>query len=385
MAATPAAGRPGVAGARRVVIKLGTRVLTHDDGRLALARLFGVVEAAAALTRAGREVLIVSSGAVGLGRDVLALKGKVWLDLATRQTCAAVGQLRLMSLYEEGFSRLGLVCAQVLLTEGDFDERGRYLNLQRALTSMLRRGVVPVINENDVVATDELAFVDEAGARQVFGDNDRLSALVASKLDADLLVLLTDVPGVYDRDPRGDPDARLLERVDDPDALGDAAGESASGAGKGGMRSKVAAASVAARAGCHAVIASGREPGAVERVAAGAAVGTWFPARAEGLDGRRRWIAFATAARGTLHLDAGAVAALRERGASLLAPGVTRVEGSFRSGEVVELVGPDGALVGRGMVGCPAERARAWCGGDAPRAARNRDALVHREHIVLEP
>lgn len=374
------AARPEVAAAERVVLKLGTRVLTHDDGRLALARLFAIVEEAANLVRAGREVLVVSSGAVGLGQAALGLEAPP-VELEERQACAAVGQTRLMGLYSEGFSRLGVVCGQVLLTQGDFDDRARYLNLRSTLQTMVRRGVVPVINENDAVSTEELAFV-EGESRPVFGDNDRLSALVATKLDAQLLVLLTDVRGVYEGDPRADPDAALVPRVDDPDAVKGL--DAAPGAsGRGGIKSKVASAGMAARAGCHAVIASGREPGALARVLAGQVEGTWFPARGD-LGARRRWIAYATAPRATLHLDAGAVRALRDRGASLLAPGVARIEGEFERGDVVELRDPEGKLVGRGMVFCDAAAARRWCGGERPEGVRNHHALVHRDHLVLE-
>jgi len=373
--------RPGVAEARRVVLKVGTKVLAHDDGRLALSRLFSVVEAAAALWRAGREVLLVSSGAVGLGRDALGLE-RMPDELCDRQACAAVGQTRLMGLYDSGFSRLGLPCGQVLLAESDFDDRVRYLNLRSTLATLLRRGVVPVINENDAVSTVELAYVE--GERQrIFGDNDRLSALVATKLGADLLVLLTDVAGVFDRDPRRHPEARLLSRVDAPDRLGELPGGAGSELGRGGIVSKIEAAVVAARGGCHAVVASGREPGVVARVVAGEEVGSWFPARS-GLGARRRWIAFAVAPRGVLHLDGGAVEALRRRGASLLAAGVRRVEGDFARGEVVELRGPDGGTVGRGMVHCDAAGARRWCGGEPPAGVRNHHALVHRDHLVLE-
>jgi glutamate 5-kinase len=372
--------RQEVAAAQRIVVKVGTRVLTHDDGLLALARLFAIVEATAAARRGGREVILVSSGAVGLGCEKLGFE-RPPSDLADRQACAAVGQTRLMDLYQQGFSRLGLVTAQVLLTQGDFEHRTRYLNLRNALSSLLARGVIPVINENDVVATEELALAD--GRAPVFGDNDRLSALVASKLGASLLVLLTDVPGVYERDPRQDPSAQLLRRVE-PETELEGAGESTSGAGRGGMRSKVEAARMAARAGCHVVIASGREPGVVEQVLAGGDVGTWFPA-GQGLDARRRWIAFATATQGTLHLDAGAVGALQERGASLLAKGVTRVEGAFSAGEVVELVDPQGTPIGRGVVACDHEAARRWREGQAPAGVRNHDALVHRDLLVLEP
>lgn len=380
MPSTPPA-RPEVAAARRVVIKLGTRVLTHDDGRLALSRLLGVVEAAAELRRLGREVLLVTSGAVGLGRDALGLE-KTPTDLEERQACAAVGQTRLMGLYQEGFAHVGLVCGQVLLTEGDFDDRERYLNLRACLGTLLRHGVVPVINENDAVSIAELAIV--GGPRQkIFGDNDRLSALVATKLDADLLVILTDVPGLFDRDPRHHQGAALLARVDTPEALTAVEPGAAGEAGRGGMASKIEAATVAAKGGCHAVIASGREPGGLARVLAGEEAGTWFPAR-ESLDARRRWIAFAVAARGTLHLDAGAVEAVRSRGASLLAAGVRQVEGDFERGDVVELRGPEGDLVGRGMVTWGAAAARRWCSGSPPEGIRNHDALVHRRHLVLE-
>jgi len=379
---TPTVHRPTLPGARRVVLKLGTRVLTHDTGELALSRLFGVVEAAAALIREEREVLIISSGAVGLGRDALGLGGQT-LALADRQACAAVGQSRLMALYETGFARLGVVSGQVLLTQGDFDDRERYLNLRSTLSAMLRRRVVPIINENDAVATEELAFV-EGEVRPVFGDNDRLAALVATKLHADLLVLLTDVRGVYDRNPHADPDAVLLSEVVDPETLAVETSDGPyAGAGRGGMRSKIAAAVVAARGGCHAVVASGREASALPAVLAGRDEGTWFHA-SEGLDARKRWIAFATAARGVLHLDEGAVDALKLRGASLLAAGVRRVDGEFERGDVVELRGPSGDVVGRGIVYCDAASARRWAAGEAPEGVRNHHALVHRDHLALE-
>ncbi len=372
-----APARPEVAAAGRVVLKLGTRVLTHDDGTLALARLFEVVEAAARLIRSGREVLLVSSGAVGLGMDALDLKGTT--ELAERQACAAVGQTRLMQLYSDGFSRLNLQCGQVLLTQSDFGDRLRYLNLRSTLEALLSVRAVPIINENDAVATDELAF--SGGA--VFGDNDRLSALVASKLGADLLVLLTDVPGVFDKDPRQHADAHLVKCVG-AGVLDAAVGGSISGGGRGGMRSKVEAARIAARAGCQVVIASGRIPGALDQVLRGDDTGTWFQASADvGLGARRRWIAWATAPKGVLHLDPGAVRALRERGASLLAAGVRSIEGQFDDGDVVEFRDPDGELVGRGMVWCNADAARRWCAGEPPDGARNHHALVHRNHLAL--
>lgn len=375
--------RPALAQADRIVLKLGTRVLTHDDGRIALSRLYGVVEAAVDLLAQDKDVLIVSSGAVGLGREALGFEVTPD-DLEERQACAAVGQGRLMGLYDAGFGRLGKLCAQVLLTQGDFDDRVRYLNLRSTLETLLRRGVVPVINENDAVSTEELALVS-GERRRIFGDNDSLSALVASELDADLLMLLTDVEGVFDRNPHEHPDARLLSRVEDPESLLPVAGGSSSGVGRGGMRSKVEAAAVATRAGCDVVIVSGRKPGALQAALTGEEVGTWFPAREGGLDAHRRWIAFAVASRGTLHLDAGAVQAIRHRGASLLAAGVREIEGRFRRGDVVELRDPEGRLVGRGRMHWDVETTRRWCQGHPPDEAKNRDALIHRRHLALDP
>lgn len=376
----PTPPRPGVAGAHRVVLKLGTRVLTHDDGALAFSRLVSVAETAASLRREGREVLIVSSGAIGLGRDALGLAGTP-VEVDERQACAAVGQTRLMSLYQDAFMRLGITCGQLLLTESDFDDRERYLNLRASLQALLRHRVVPVINENDAVSTAELALT--RGPRPVFGDNDRLSALVATKLEADLLVLFTDVGGLYERDPRSDPGARLILQVDGPADLGSVVQGAGSAAGRGGMQSKVEAAGVAARGGCHAVITSGREPERWPGLFRGEDVGTWFPAR-QRPHARQRWIAFAAAPRGTLTLDDGAVSALTERHASLLAAGVTQAEGNFRPGDVVELRNSRGTRLGRGVIAWDAATVRAWCAGHPPEGIRNAHALIRRDAIVLE-
>jgi len=380
------AARPSVAGAERVVIKVGTRVVTHDDGRLALARVSRVVETLARLRRSGRPVVLVSSGAVGLGCDALGIEGTP-RDLATRQACAAIGQGRLVALYEQGLSRLGALGAQVLLTRADFDDRTRYLNLRRAFEALLTRGVVPIVNENDVVATEELAFPGNgggcgAGARTTFGDNDRLSALVAAKLSADLLVLLTDVDGVYAEAPGAGGAEAPLPRLS-IDALDGVACGAGASAGRGGMQAKLEAARIAARAGCDVVVASGRDARALDRVLAGEEVGTWIEAR-RGLDARRRGIAFAADPRGALHVDAGAVCALSERGASLLAAGVVRVEGDFKAGDVVDIFDPGGEPVARGVVGVDAPTAVAWAAGSAPEGARTRDALVPRDQMVVE-
>lgn len=385
--------RPEVAQARRVVIKLGTRVLVDDQGRLMESRLAEVVSVAAALHQAGHQVMLVSSGAVCLGRLLLDLPEPPENE-DLRRACAAVGQGRLMGLYERNFAARDLVSAQVLLTEEDFGQRHRYLDLRSTLERLLEARAVPILNENDVVAhglppAPSPAVGKSAGARarrRVFTDNDRLAALVAAKCHADLLVLLTDVDGVYDRDPHRFPEAELVERIEDPErvlaSLDDAPGSSVS---RGGMRSKVEAARVAVRGGCHAVIACGRRAGVLERVMAGLAEGTYFPALGS-LPARRRWIAYAATARGVLHLDAGAVRALCERRASLLPVGVAAIEGRFDRGDVVELRGPEGELVGRGLMSYDAEEARRWCAGYPPGSAEGRhpNCLLRRTHVVLE-
>lgn len=376
----PVVHRPAIADAKRVIIKVGTRVLTQRDGRLALTRLFSLVETIADLKAKGREVLLVSSGAVGLGRDALGLQRNP-VDVAERQACAAVGQSRLMELYSHGFDRMGLVAAQLLLTEDDFDNRERYLNLGNALNAILRHGAIPIINENDAISTVELA-VKERGGRQVFGDNDRLSALVASELEGELLVLLTDVDGVFERDPRVDPTAALISCVDDLEGgMAELTG-AGSDAGRGGMRSKFDAAKIAARFGCHAVIASGVRHDAVARVLAGEDEGTWFPARGS-MNARHRWIAFASRPRGVIHVDEGAVEALVRRNGSLLAAGITRIEGKFVRGDVVEVRGPRGDLVARGLIRVDAERYREWCDGASEEELRSYSAVVRSNQLVV--
>jgi glutamate 5-kinase len=373
--------RPSLLEARRVVIKLGTRVLSDPHGGLALERLRKILRLAAELRSQQREVLLVTSGSVGLGAHALDI-GLPIRGIGDRQACAAVGQSRLMSIYERELATHGLTVGQVLLTHGDFEDRDRYLNIRNTLLSLLRHGVLPIINENDAVSIAELQ--DRGSTEPVFGDNDRLSAVVASKLGADLLLLLTDVSGLYEQDPTRHPHARLLSRVEISSDSEFEATAPTSAFGRGGMQSKVEAARLASRAGCHAVIASGLDPEAVSRVLRGAEEGTWFLARS-GLNARRRWIAWGSPAKGTLYLDAGAISAIRERGASLLAAGVTRLEGRFVRGDVVELRSLSHAPVGRGMVSCDTDAAASWIAGEPPAAAQNHHALVHRDHLVLEP
>ncbi|MEZ4322036.1 MAG: glutamate 5-kinase [Myxococcota bacterium] len=349
---------------KRIVVKVGTAVVSRSDGKLALGRLGSLVEQLCELADAGHQVLLVSSGAVGLGAARLGIPRPT--ELADRQAAAATGQGSLIALYDGLFRRQGRYCAQVLLTEVDFHHRAHYLNLASALERLLQLGVVPVINENDVVSTVELALTG-----RVFGDNDRLGALVASNLGADLLVLLSDVDAVYTAPP-GSPGAERIA-VWSESARFEAGDPSR--AGTGGIQSKVAAARIATRAGVEAVISSGLTDDCIWRVVRGDDVGTRFPAAA-GMNRRRQWIAFATVPAGVLTVNEGARAALVDRGASLLWPGVTAVEGDFEAGAVVE-VACGGQTVARGVVGLSSEALRAGLGG------KDRGTVLHRNDIAM--
>jgi glutamate 5-kinase len=365
--------------ARRVVVKVGTNVVQDDDGGLARERLDALVGSLARLRREGREVVLVSSGAVGLGMRRLGLTARPSL-LALKQACAAAGQGRLMALYEERFETLGLVVAQVLLTEDDFADRRRYLNLRATLEKLLSLGAVPVLNENDTVSTVELAGT-------IFGDNDRLSALVASKLDAGLLVLLSDVDGLYDRDPRADRAARLVPVVEELTPSLVAAAGSAGARGRGGMKSKLDAARIATSAGAAVVIANGRSPRVLDRLFEGEEVGTLFvPRRA--VRGKRRWIAFASAPTGRVVVTPGARRALSERNASLLMAGVETIEGPFEKGDVIRIVEAGGEEFARGIANFGSSLAARLVGArsDEVRQILGRgvdDTLVARDNIVL--
>src|SRR5436853_447233 len=375
--------------ARRVVIKLGTAVLMREDGGPALSRFYSFIESIADLKRAGREVLLVSSGAVGLGAQQLNLPRKPQL-LPLKQACAAIGQGRLMALYSDGFDRLGVTTAQVLLTEEDFSNRQRYLNLRGTLGKLLELGALPIINENDTVSTAELEPEETSPQLRInFGDNDKLSALVASKTEADLLVILTDVDGLYTAEPSS-ADARLIPLVAEITLeIEDLAREPspASKAGRGGIRTKIEAARIAAHSGCATVIAGGKLPGILTRIFAGEEVGTLFLPQT-GLPGKRRWIAFATTVKAALMVNEGARRALVERKASLLAAGVTEVRGAFERGDVVSVIDEREQEFARGMVNYSSDEARRITGQHSAKIDelienRNYDALITRDNLAF--
>ncbi len=343
-----ASSRAALAQTRRLVVKLGTNVIMRVDGLPALGRLYGILESVANLRRQGREVLLVSSGAIGLGAQQLGLDQSPRL-LAAKQACAAVGQGRLMSLYQDGFARLGLVAAQVLLTEYDFSNRKRYLNLRATLDHLLKLGVVPVINENDTVSTVELEAPEGFRTTPVFGDNDKLSALVASGVEADTLLILSDVAGLYTGNPRKDPRARLIPRVAEITPEIEACADGQSSRGRGGMASKLAAVRVATRAGTRVLIADGSHPGILDQVLAGEELGTLFEPGPR-LKGRKRWVAHAGQPSGRIRVNPGAREALQAGRVSLLAAGVVALEGDFERDDVVAIADAEGRDFARGIV-----------------------------------
>ncbi|WP_424960600.1 glutamate 5-kinase [Marichromatium gracile] len=370
--------REELPGTRRWVVKIGSTLLTRDGRGVGRDLLEPWVAQMAARHGAGAEVVLVSSGAVAEGMARMGWRERPGA-LHELQAAAAIGQMGLVRAYEDCFRDHGRHTAQVLLTRDDLSNRVRYLNARSTLRTLIRHGVVPVINENDTVANDELRF----------GDNDTLAALVANLIEADLLVLLTDQDGIFDQDPRNNPEARLITEtwVDDP-MLDQVAGGSGSGLGTGGMVTKVRAARLAARSGTPTVIAPGRGERVLERIGAGESIGTLLIPFQGPQAARKQWIAGQLQVRGRLVLDAGAVRALREQGTSLLAVGVRAVHGAFERGEVVACVDEQGREVARGLVNYDAEATRRIQGRSSHRFAEilgyvDDDELIHRDNLVL--
>jgi len=398
-----------IAGVRRVVVKVGTNVLTRETGEMGLGRIHTLIEDIVDVRRRGLQVIVVSSGAISLGMDRLGLKRRP-ATLPEKQACAAVGQIRLMSVYEQAFERFGMATAQILLTEEDFANRVRYLNLRNTVNRLLDHEVIPIINENDTVSTSEIEMGPPGSThrRTIFGDNDRLSALVTSKLGADLLILLSDVDGLYPWGPR----------ETDPEDGREAAGgetEAASGArktsrgapiplvreitpeveamcregnprGRGGMISKIQSIRVALEGGGNAIIANGTKAGILQRVLDGQEVGTLFLSQRK-IPSRKRWIAYASSSAGTVVVNAGAREALVGRRSSLLFAGVVRVESDFKRGDVVTIVDEGGAEFGRGIVNYSARDAVPLLGKRSSEvlelAGQDSAELIHRDNIVL--
>ncbi|MCJ7453510.1 MAG: glutamate 5-kinase [Steroidobacteraceae bacterium] len=371
------AGHSRLAAARRVVVKIGSALLVEQStGRVNRGWLETLAEDVASLRKRGQEVVLVSSGAIALGRRQLGLPaGK--LELEQSQAAAAVGQIRLAHAWKEVLEPHGCAVAQVLLTLGDTEQRRRYLNARNTLTTLLKLGAVPVINENDTVATAEIRY----------GDNDRLAARVAQMASADCLVLLSDVDGLYSADPTRTPDARFIDEVPritpEVEAM---AGGSASDVGSGGMTTKVQAAKIAVAAGCHMCVAAGRESHPLRRIESGERC-TWFLAEGSPVAARKQWIGGTLKPAGELVVDAGAAQALRQ-GKSLLPAGVVRVSGRFDRGDTVVVRDPDGREVARGLSAYASTDAELLCGRRSSELEgllgyRGRDEIIHRDDLVL--
>jgi glutamate 5-kinase len=347
----------------RLVIKLGTGVLTDSRKQIDPAQLEQLVAQVAAQRKAGKEIVLVTSGAVGAGMGALGYEKRPQ-NLADLQACAAVGQSRLMSNYAELFAKQDLHVAQVLLTHEDLEHHERHLNARNTLVTLLDHGVIPIINENDAISFTEIKF----------GDNDKLSALVASLLPADLLVILTTVDGVVENFGKANPKTiPIIEKIDH--AIEGLAGGTSSETAVGGMKSKIEAAKIVVRSGIPLVIASGRKKNVIAKILGGEDEGTLFVAQENKLQGRKRWIAFFHHPKGTLFVDNGAKEALRKSGKSLLPPGVARCEGNFAPDDVVRLCDLDGTEFARGI---------AKFGGDEIRAKKlARVELVHRDDLVI--
>ncbi|MGW6936682.1 glutamate 5-kinase [Lentzea sp. NPDC054927] len=362
--------RNAVASANRIVVKVGSSSLTTAEGGLDPARLDALVDALAARSAAGSQVVLVSSGAIAAGLAPLKISRRP-RDLATQQAAASVGQLTLAHAYANSFGRYALTVGQVLLTADDVVRRAHYRNAQRTFDRLLALGAVPVVNENDTVATEEIRF----------GDNDRLAALVAHLVGADALFLLSDVDALYSGDPRKPGAVRISEVGSASDVDGVKAGTvGASGLGTGGMASKLAAARLASSAGIPVLLAGASD---ASRALTAADVGTAFAATGSRLTARRFWLGYATDANGRLHLDDGAVAAVVGRRRSLLAAGITGVDGDFEAGDVVELVSLAGEVVARGVVGYDSAELPSLIGRkshDLP--AEQRREVVHADDLV---
>lgn len=372
--------RKNLKACRRVVVKIGTSTLTYSNGQLNLQRIERLVRELADLHNRGMEVLLVSSGAIGVGAIRMGYK-KIPRTMPEKQALAAIGQGALVQLYEKLFSEYYKTVAQVLLTRGDLDERLRYLNATNALLAILELGVIPIINENDTVVVEEIKF----------GDNDTLSALVASIVDADLLIILSDVDGLYDSDPRVNKDASLQTEVDEITPMMEENSKNrGSSFSSGGMLTKLKAARVCMAAGIPMIIANSDSENVIRRVMDGKEIGTLFIPREEKMQARKKWIAFGTLPQGQVLVDAGAEVALLQKGKSLLPSGVIAVEGDFDRGTVVAVANVyDKREIARGMVNYSSDEIRQIAGKKSSEIekilqGKDYDEVIHRNNLWVE-
>jgi glutamate 5-kinase len=370
--------REKIAKAKRIVVKIGSALLTNDGQGLDVARIGLWVAQIAQLRAQGKEVVLVSSGSIAAGMKRLGFSSRP-TQINELQAAAAVGQMKLVGVYESHFEKHGLCTAQILLTHDDLSNRRRYLNARSSLRTLLGFGVVPIINENDTVVTDEIRF----------GDNDTLGALVANLVEADVLIILTDQQGLFDKNPRDHKDATLISYISaSDDRLESMASGGAGVLGSGGMLTKVRAARLAARSGADTLIASGREENVIVRVAAGELLGSWLQPEHGRVAARKQWLAGHLKSRGALVLDDGAVKALRKEGTSLLPVGVKDAQGTFSRGDMVICVDERGGLVARGLVNYSVDETLKLLGKASSSIGdilgyKGEPELIHRDDLVI--
>ena len=363
---------------KKIVVKVGTSTLTYKTGKINLGNMEKLVRELADLKNQDKDIILVSSGAVGAGIGKLGLKKKP-VSIQEKQAVAAVGQGVLIQFYEKLFAEYGHTIAQVLLTREDMENRMRYLNSRNTLLHLFKYGAIPIINENDTISTEEIEF----------GDNDKLSALVATLVDADLLVLLTDIDGLYTANPRLDPSAKCISLVQEiSPELKSVAGATAEMMAKGGMITKLEAAEIAMSAGIDMVIADGREKNILRRILSGEPTGTLFCAQGGHLRSRKRWIAFAQKVKGTITIDQGAEQALKIQGKSLLPIGIIHISGDFNRGETVGILGSQGQEIARGLVNYSSMELKQIIGCKTVEVNNIlgyacAEEVVHRDNLVL--
>lgn len=370
--------RENLAEAKRIVVKVGTSTLTHSTGKLNLWRIEKLVRELADLANQGKEMILVTSGAVGAGMELLKLTEKP-KTIPEKQAAAAVGQGILMHTYEKFFSEYGQVVAQVLLTREDSVKRTRYMNCRNTLLTLIQLGVIPIINENDAVSIDELKI----------GDNDTLSAMVASIVDADALIILSDVEGVYTANPQSNPQAQLIAEISDiTPEMEELAGGAGSLRGTGGMYTKIQAGKIAVNSGISMVIASGLRDGVLRDVLTGKNVGTIFLSKENRLQVRKRWLAFGARTQGVITIDKGCETAILSGGSSILAAGITAVTGEFDHGNTISVVTLEGREIARGIANYNGEETRKIMGVHTNELAKilgskPYDEVIHRDNMVL--
>lgn len=378
--------RENIKNAKRIVIKFGTNALTDESGDLAIKRIDSLVQTIAELAKKEKEIIIVTSGAVGMGSKKLGLDSKPTL-VSMKQACAAIGQAELMSVYENAFNKYSIITAQILLTEDDFSVRRKYLSLRSTLNHLLELKVIPIINENDTVSTNELESYKSDGISVCFGDNDKLSALVMSKLDADLLIIMSDIDGLFDGNPRENNTVKVIPIIKElsPDIL--KLGFEASKQGRGGMKTKLEAAKIAVHSGGMAIIANGKKEDTLYKIFKGDEIGTVF-LPVEHLSSRKRWIAYATTIFGTIKINSGAAKALLKNNASLLSAGMIEIKGRFKHGDVIGIIDEKGHEIARGIVNFSSAECKKITGKHSDEIEKilgysNYDTVVSRDNIVI--